>query len=907
MGPGSASAFTGFRLGPLTVDLDRGVVVSGEQGASGLTPRAEDLLLLLSRRAGTLVTREDILETVWAGRVVEDSAISHCVWQIRRVIDDAGKDILQTRPKRGYVLVVADSAWIRNTAVAAEITGERAADAPAEAAPTAAPAAVLDPADGPSAALAGTRAEETAPDDSTATAAGTADDMVSVEASALAPDSTAPDSAAPDSLASDSLAPDSSVPAAPPPRNHPAQPAPSTRPAVPRWRALAVFVLLLALVGTGYALWRTQRVVFDPATDASVAVLAPPSLDWLRDTLLRRTIEQAHLRDIELVVFSAEQTAHPFGGPHLEVRIENEDPQALEATLTLNQGRAQVRERYRGPAEGLPDALQALLSAHAAEARHAPGPAIDAYVAGRLAEARFDRATALLEYRRALQLDAGFTDARVAMAGLLFDFGRAEDAREAAADLLPLEQTDPIRRCRIERLFARIAPERLGPAPCPRAGMLARVERLQLREALRGIERLERTPAGAGEWLEQEDAMILSLLRLQELERAEYEIDRASEIARRAGWPYAALRLQNNLGAMHMHRGERRAAAAAQRRVAAGFADLGDLASAAEGRIWVQRAEPILPGPALAQRRVELRRIVEQSQVSGNMRAEIEALLLLARMDRDRPEVWRGHLERARARIRDARLDGGNSLHPYFLVGEMVAARHYRDALAEIAVLQRVPRQHPRGPAWALYLQMESHFWRDELEQAVSAIDAMERGGLDITASPNPCFNAWVLTEAGRRDRANAYLERCQDGKRSPEQTDFGLVAAARQRELDGSPARAWPLLRPRLDALLAIPEPSRQEAEALALIARHAARLPGADPALLTAAADTVDRVAALDGAGPTLRLGATLLHEAVCQTRGGTASCARSAAAAAWRREEPLAARLLGPLGGVKAQPSS
>ncbi len=106
----------------------------------------------------------------------------------------------------------------------------------------------------------------------------------------------------------------------------------------------------------------------------------------------------------------------------------------------------------------------------------------------------------------------------------------------------------------------------------------------------------------------------------------------------------------------------------------------------------------------------------------------------------------------------------------------------------------------------------------------------MERAGLDITASPNPCFYAWVLTEARRRDRANAYLERCNDGMRSPEQTDFGLIAAARQRVLDREPAGAWRLLRPRIDALLAIREPSRQEAEALALMTRHAVGLPGAD-----------------------------------------------------------------------------
>jgi DNA-binding winged helix-turn-helix (wHTH) protein/tetratricopeptide (TPR) repeat protein len=792
--------FTGFRLGSLTIDLDQGVVLSEGGGASGLTPRAEDLLLLLARRANTRVSREDILETVWAGRVVEDAAITHCVWQIRRALGDDGKDILQTRPKRGYVLVVPDEAWIRPSMAAS--AAEQAGDAPIEAV---------------------------------------------------------------------------------------AAPQPAGR--RPGWRALA---LVAVLACAGLVAWRTSSsdgaIVLDPHIEMSAAVIAPPSLSWLRDTLLRDAIEQAHLRDVEVVVFQRAQSHNPFRGPHLQVRIVQADPRALEAELSLVQGDADVRERYRGPAEGLPAALRALLARHLPVPTRAPGAATDAYVAGRLAEARFDRATALLEFRRALALDTGMADARIALAGLLFEQGRADEARDAVRSLAGVGDADPVRRCRIERLLARVEPDRLGPAPCARAAMVARVERLQLRDALREIERLNATQAGAGEWLEQEDAFILALLRLQELDRAKYEIDRARAVAERAGWRHAALRLETNLGPLHMHRGERRAAAQAQARVADGFAALGDGGLAVESRIWVQRAEPIVPGASLAARREQLRGIVAQARAAGRLRAEIEALLLLARMDRDRPEAWRGHLDRARARIREARLDGGNSLHPYFVVGEVVGARRYGEALVEIDALARVPRPHPRAPAWALYLQVESHFWRDEMADAVAGIDAMERAGLDITASPNPCFHAWVLTEAGRRDRASAYLERCNDGARSHEQTDFGLVAAARQRMLDGEPRAAWGLLHPRLQALLAVPAPTRQEGEALALVARHAALLPGADPAPLAQAAQVVDRVAAQDGAGPGLRLGARLLRDALCLRTG---DC-RPAPLPDWAAEDRFAARL-------------
>lgn len=98
-------------IGPWQIDLARGTV-SGQDGAGALTPRAEELLLLLARYANLLVTREQILETVWAGRVVEDAAITNCIWQIRKAIGERGKEILQTRAKRGYVLTVADSDWI---------------------------------------------------------------------------------------------------------------------------------------------------------------------------------------------------------------------------------------------------------------------------------------------------------------------------------------------------------------------------------------------------------------------------------------------------------------------------------------------------------------------------------------------------------------------------------------------------------------------------------------------------------------------------------------------------------------------------------------------------------------------------------------------------------------------------
>lgn len=98
-----------------------------------------------------------------------------------------------------------------------------------------------------------------------------------------------------------------------------------------------------------------------------------------------------------------------------------------------------------------------------------------------------------------------------------------------------------------------------------------------------------------------------------------------------------------------------------------------------------------------------------------------------------------------------------------------------------------------------------------------------------------------------------------------------------RQRIRDGEPARAWRLLQPRIDALLAIREPSRQEAEALALMAR-----------------EVVARAAGLDGAGPALRLGSDLLRGARCES--AIDGRCPTPALPGWAPEDRLAFRLTG-----------
>ncbi|MEM9530608.1 MAG: tetratricopeptide repeat protein [Pseudomonadota bacterium] len=69
-----------------------------------LEPRQFDLLDCLVQRGGELVTKDDLLEAVWGGRIVTDAAISQAVAKLRRGLREAGveEDPIKTVHGHGY-------------------------------------------------------------------------------------------------------------------------------------------------------------------------------------------------------------------------------------------------------------------------------------------------------------------------------------------------------------------------------------------------------------------------------------------------------------------------------------------------------------------------------------------------------------------------------------------------------------------------------------------------------------------------------------------------------------------------------------------------------------------------------------------------------------------------------------
>jgi DNA-binding winged helix-turn-helix (wHTH) protein len=65
--------------------------------------RAFDLLVLLLRRRGSVVAKDEILHTVWPSTLVTDGNVRLQIAALRRALGDAA-DLIKTIPGRGYLL-----------------------------------------------------------------------------------------------------------------------------------------------------------------------------------------------------------------------------------------------------------------------------------------------------------------------------------------------------------------------------------------------------------------------------------------------------------------------------------------------------------------------------------------------------------------------------------------------------------------------------------------------------------------------------------------------------------------------------------------------------------------------------------------------------------------------------------
>ena len=96
-----------FRFGRCELDSARHrLLVAGIE--RHVEPQVFDLLQFMIEKGDTIVTHDELIERVWKGRIVSDSAISVRINAARKVVGDTGsrQAVIKTIPRRGFKLAV---------------------------------------------------------------------------------------------------------------------------------------------------------------------------------------------------------------------------------------------------------------------------------------------------------------------------------------------------------------------------------------------------------------------------------------------------------------------------------------------------------------------------------------------------------------------------------------------------------------------------------------------------------------------------------------------------------------------------------------------------------------------------------------------------------------------------------
>jgi transcriptional activator of cad operon len=95
-----------FRFEQFCYDDERQVLTHNET-SSKLDPKVADLLNYFIAHAGQVLSRDQLLDDVWAGSIVSDNTISWSVSQLRKALadDSANPKFIQTIPKKGYSFI----------------------------------------------------------------------------------------------------------------------------------------------------------------------------------------------------------------------------------------------------------------------------------------------------------------------------------------------------------------------------------------------------------------------------------------------------------------------------------------------------------------------------------------------------------------------------------------------------------------------------------------------------------------------------------------------------------------------------------------------------------------------------------------------------------------------------------
>jgi DNA-binding winged helix-turn-helix (wHTH) protein len=102
--PSRAALARVWRFGSVVLD-ERSLELTVSGRVVALERKPLEVLTYLLQRAGNLVTKEELAQALWPGRIVTDSNLTKCIAVIRTALQDRTHEIIKTVHGYGYRVI----------------------------------------------------------------------------------------------------------------------------------------------------------------------------------------------------------------------------------------------------------------------------------------------------------------------------------------------------------------------------------------------------------------------------------------------------------------------------------------------------------------------------------------------------------------------------------------------------------------------------------------------------------------------------------------------------------------------------------------------------------------------------------------------------------------------------------
>jgi DNA-binding winged helix-turn-helix (wHTH) protein len=104
VGPGDLHGLERIQIAELTLDLRQQELRDAAGARIDLRHQSFNVLRHLATSPGRVISKDELLATNWPGLSVTEDSLTQCISEIRRLLGEAGRNLIRTVPRRGYVM-----------------------------------------------------------------------------------------------------------------------------------------------------------------------------------------------------------------------------------------------------------------------------------------------------------------------------------------------------------------------------------------------------------------------------------------------------------------------------------------------------------------------------------------------------------------------------------------------------------------------------------------------------------------------------------------------------------------------------------------------------------------------------------------------------------------------------------